>query len=85
MKFIHNFDNYLNKNSLKKLCFGLFLLSFLVYFLLGFSVVKRRISANGDEHEYLLIAHSIVYDCDIDLKNNYLNQDYRSFLTSYFI
>lgn len=33
----------------------------------------------GDEPHYLLIAHSLCYDGDIDLKNNYEEQDYLSF------
>jgi hypothetical protein len=33
----------------------------------------------GDEPHYMLIAHSLCYDGDIDLKNNYGRQDYLSF------
>jgi len=33
----------------------------------------------GDEPEYLLMAHSLVYDRDIDLKNNFEKKDYQIF------
>src|SRR6185503_16367169 len=33
----------------------------------------------GDEPHYLLAAHSLVYDHDLDLANNYAQQDYASF------
>ena len=33
----------------------------------------------GDEPSYLIVAHSIVHDRDIDLKNNYENGDYKAF------
>lgn len=33
----------------------------------------------GDEPHYLLIAHSIVFDGDIDLRNNYLEKHYAGF------
>lgn len=33
----------------------------------------------GDEPIYLLVSHSIIYDRDIDLKNNFQNKDYKNF------
>ena len=33
----------------------------------------------GDEPHYLLAAHSLAFDGDLDLKNNYLNGDHRPF------
>lgn len=35
----------------------------------------------GDEPHYLIATHSMVYDRDIDLKNNYDNKDYAGFYT----
>jgi hypothetical protein len=33
----------------------------------------------GDEPHYLLLSHSLVYDHDFDLSNNYAHQDYRAY------
>jgi len=33
----------------------------------------------GDETAYLMAAHSLVYDGDLDLKNKFENRDYRNF------
>jgi hypothetical protein len=33
----------------------------------------------GDEPHYLLMSHSLVYDHDFDLSNNYTHQDYRAY------
>jgi len=33
----------------------------------------------GDEPHYLLITHSIIFDRDVNLRNNYLNMDYKKF------
>ena len=34
---------------------------------------------SGDEPHYLLMAHSLIHDGDLDLANNYQNKDYQSF------
>ena len=39
----------------------------------------QRTEFVGDEPHYLLIAHSLCYDHDADLKNNYDAHDYASF------
>lgn len=36
-------------------------------------------ATNGDEPHYLLLAHSLLHDHDVDLRNNYAQADYRSF------
>ncbi len=33
----------------------------------------------GDEPEYIMMAHSLIYDRDLDLKNNFENKDYKKF------
>ena len=38
-----------------------------------------KYSASGDEPHYLMITHSIVYDHDMDVANNYANNDGRFF------
>ena len=35
---------------------------------------------DGDEPYYLLLAHSLAYDLDVDLANNYGNEDWRRFM-----
>ncbi|MBU1867838.1 hypothetical protein KJ608_00025 [Patescibacteria group bacterium] len=36
--------------------------------------------ADGDQTRYLLVTHSLIHDQDLDLRNNYENQDYMLFL-----
>ncbi len=36
---------------------------------------------DGDEPYYLLITHSLAYDLDFELSNNYLNKDYLNFIS----
>lgn len=45
--------------------------------MIPFVMVTWKIT--GDEPHYLLAAHSLVYDHDLDLKNNYLNGDHKFF------
>jgi hypothetical protein len=39
-------------------------------------------SFGGDEPHYLLIAHSLIKDGDLDLANNYQNKDFKAFMPS---
>jgi hypothetical protein len=55
---------------------SIFLISFAIYALYSFSVLPdMRIT--GDEPHYLMITHSLIYDHDLDLRNNYVNEDWR--------
>ena len=56
----------------------IFVGSLLVYGLLAPWIV-RTLPTAGDEPHYLLITHSILVDRDLDLRNNYENEDYRPF------
>ncbi|MEK7443195.1 MAG: hypothetical protein AABZ78_20500, partial [Chloroflexota bacterium] len=56
----------------------IFLLTLFLYLRLV-PVVMALWKITGDEPHYLLAAHSIVVDHDLDLKNNYLNADYSKF------
>ena len=56
----------------------LFLVSFAAYASITPSVV-RHWQLTGDEPHYLLIAHSLAFDHDLDLANNYQHKDYASF------
>lgn len=58
---------------------ALFLLAFTVYNFSTFVLVSRGISFSGDEPYYLLTTHSLLKDGDINLANNYAQQDYFSF------
>ena len=58
--------------------FPVFLLSWLIYSLVP-PYVMQTWKITGDEPHYLLAAHSLVYDGDLDLKNNYLNGDHKPF------
>jgi hypothetical protein len=54
----------------------------LFFFIFYFSLSLWFNYANqptGDEPSYMLVAHSIIYDRDLDLKNNFDNRDYGRF------
>jgi hypothetical protein len=56
----------------------IFVLLFTIF--TGASVwMNRANQPAGDEPIYLLTAHSLIYDFDLDLKNNYENRDYSRF------
>ena len=69
---------------------GTWVLLFVFFFTGYFALHGSRISLdgasparyfllNGDEPHYLLVAHSLAFDGDIDLFNNLLQEDYRAF------
>jgi hypothetical protein len=75
-------------NSIMSL--SVWLLSAVMVFLLFYSLGGSRVTANpqsdgkyylltGDAPNYLLLAHSIAFDGDIDLKNNRANKDYLAY------
>ena len=55
----------------------LILIAFTAYSLVSVYHIQR-ITTTGDEPHYLLIAHSLWYDHDSNLYNNYNNRDYES-------
>jgi hypothetical protein len=57
----------------------LFLVSFLVYQAAALVLVLKGTSFSGDEPYYLLTTHSLLRDGDINLANNYAQQDYFHF------
>jgi hypothetical protein len=61
--------------SLRRLALGLipFTLAFAVYLLVFLEM--RPLGATGDEPHYLVVADSIAYDGDVDLRNNYANEE----------
>jgi len=65
--------------SLRKKLVLLFLFSFAVYNLAALVLVSKGITFSGDEPYYLLSSDSLLYDKDINLANNYTDQDYFHF------
>ncbi|MGB7295113.1 MAG: hypothetical protein WBC70_05935 [Candidatus Aminicenantales bacterium] len=57
----------------------LFLISFFIYQAAGFILVREGTSFSGDEPFYLLTTHSLLRDGDINVANNYAQQDYFHF------
>ena len=47
--------------------------------------MARAWARGGDEPHYLLAAHSLVADGDLDLGNNYTQRDYQAFYGEYFL
>lgn len=58
----------------------LFLIAIVVYIIFSIEVLFPTVPMVGDEPHYLLITHSILYDKDLDVRNNYLNKDYLKYV-----
>ncbi|MBD3305731.1 hypothetical protein GF339_05070 [candidate division KSB3 bacterium] len=56
----------------------IFLLSLGIYWVVGYRVTTQ-LDPTGDEPHYLLIAHSLLHDQDLEILNNYTQQDYLAF------
>lgn len=54
-------------------------LAVLVVYVLVTLYLDPRDTLRGDEPHYLLVTHSLLYDYDIDLANNYAEKDYQLF------
>ncbi len=54
-------------------------LIFLFFSVITLTVASRQMVPTGDEPHYLVTAHSLAVDGDLQLLNNYKNQDYRLF------
>lgn len=65
--------------SLRKKCILLFAAAFAVYNLCTLTLVSKGITFSGDEPYYLLTAHSLYQDQDINVWNNYARKDYFHF------
>ncbi len=65
--------------TLRKKLLILFLVSLFIYQGATFILVSEGITFSGDEPNYLLTSHSLLKDGDINLANNYKNQDYFAF------
>ncbi len=63
----------------RKKIVALFLAAFLVYNLAVLALVLQGVEFSGDEPNYLITADSLYYDHDIDLANNYADQDWFHF------
>jgi len=84
--YSHNFTDsesigLLNPNqiSLARLLLLFFALSLLVNVILASGVILPHRPLTGDEPHYLIITQSILEDGDINLHNNYQDQDYLEF------
>ena len=65
--------------SLKKRLLILFLVAFLIYHLCALCFVSKGLAYSGDEPYYLMTTHSLYQDGDINLAQNYLDNDYFHF------
>ncbi|UCE40106.1 MAG: hypothetical protein JSV17_11620 [Candidatus Aminicenantes bacterium] len=76
-KFLKNWNP--GRLPLNRLSVLLFVLSLAVYIFLSSGLVFPPQPFTGDEPHYLLVTKSIIKDGDINLANNYENQDYLDF------
>ncbi|PWT88795.1 MAG: hypothetical protein C5B54_10045, partial [Acidobacteria bacterium] len=60
-----------------ELLFALILFCF--FSIIALCITSRQMVPTGDEPHYLITAHSIAVDGDIQLLNNYQEKDYRLF------
>lgn len=65
--------------SLRARTISLFLAAFLIYNGAALCLVSRGLAYSGDEPYYLLTSHSFYQDQDMNLANNYENNDYFQF------
>ncbi len=66
---------------LRKRLLLLFVVALIIYNAGALVMNSQGITFSGDEPHYLLIAHSLLHDGDIDLTNNYAQQDYQKYMT----
>ena len=66
------------KTSTRNMVFYVFSFMLIFYFFISLWFIYAN-KPTGDETAYLMVAHSMVHDKDIDLKNNFENKDYRAF------
>jgi hypothetical protein len=71
-------DRFLALESKKKLPL-LFLTALVVYNAGSVLLSSKGITFSGDEPHYILNAHSLIEDGDLDLANNYQNADYKAY------
>jgi hypothetical protein len=55
--------------------------AFVLYAACALILVREGLTFSGDEPNYLMTTHSLVYDRDINVDNNYLHKDYFHFLS----
>lgn len=58
----------------------LFAIIIFIYIILSTDILFSTVPLVGDEPHYLLVTHSILYDKDLNVRNNYLNKDYLSYV-----
>ncbi len=82
-KFLHCYNHNMEKNKRDNIKITIFLILFMTYLGLSFPIKKYFFAqvehGRGDPQYHLLTAYSILRDFDIDLRNNYLNRDFKSF------
>ncbi|RLC82982.1 MAG: hypothetical protein DRJ03_18190 [Chloroflexi bacterium] len=73
-------STWFNKYSTSRWTVICFFLFWGIYSVFGIRLMQVY-EVTGDEPQYLLIAHSLAYDGDIDLANNFEHCDYRTYFS----
>jgi hypothetical protein len=79
LSFLARAEAKFSSLSLRRRLIVLFIVSFLIYQAAAFILVAQGTSFSGDEPYYLMTTHSLLRDGDINLANNYAQQDYFAF------
>jgi hypothetical protein len=79
LSFLARAESKFSSLPLRRRLIILFVVSFLIYQLSAFILVAQGTSFSGDEPYYLMTTHSLFRDGDINLANNYAQQDYFEF------
>jgi hypothetical protein len=74
---LRHFGEKISSFSLNKKLVILFIISLVLYNAGSVLLTSSGQTFAGDEPHYLLISHSLLHDGDVDLSNNYANQDYQ--------
>ena len=75
---MQHITNYIKNHYLLLLSLVVILI---IYIFVDIRMYQTKTTPTGDEPDFLLIAHSIAYDRDINIKNNEVNKDWRNFFS----
>lgn len=73
---MHRLLSWMRDHAATLIALLVFAISLAVFVRLTPRIIEKMYFPTGDEPYYLLIAHSLIHDRDIELSNNFANEDY---------